>query len=273
MRGLYIRCASAVALGACLVLGQASSAAPVSTQVVAPTAVPTQLVSVYDDAGISPVALSAFKTAAARMINGDFHRVWRRPYIRFGPGSRVRLIITAHNRLLAAHCPKGTTGCHYRSATGPIAYASVNDTAESWQEVASHELEEMFVDPDLDVAYPVCCWLAGARWRVEVADPVEDHPVKVNGVPIADFVHPAWYTGGPGRQDESGHLRHTTVGHLPLLFCPRGYAEILFNRTLIPYHCRGVYPDVSFRRVAAVSAQAQKTAIESYPLRVLPHRQ
>jgi hypothetical protein len=246
--------------------------ASVSQRVVAPAHVPTQLVSVYNQAGISPAALAAFKRAAARMINGDFRHVWRRPYIRFGAGSHVRLIITKDNRLLAQHCPEGTTGCHYRSLSGPIAYASVNDLVESWQEVASHELEEMFVDPDLDVRYPVCCWLNGARWRVEVADPVEHHPVIVDGVPIADFVHPAWYTGGSGRQDESGRLGQTSPGRLPLLFCPRGYAEIVFNRALIPYHCRGVSANFAARPMARASGFTKTTAIETYPLVALPPR-
>jgi hypothetical protein len=131
----------------------------------------------------------------------------------------------------------------------------------------------MFVDPDLDVGYPVCCWLAGARWRVEVADPVEHHPVRVDGVPIADFVHPAWYIGGSGRQDESGRLGPTSPGRLPLLFCPRGYAEIIFNRALIPYHCRGVSADTADRPRAMASGFTKTTAIETYPLVVLPSRQ
>jgi hypothetical protein len=56
---------------------------------------------------------------------------------------------------------------------------------------ASHELVEMLVDPAVNLL------TTGpdekAAYAYESADPVEDLSFKVNGVPMSDFVHPAYF--------------------------------------------------------------------------------
>jgi hypothetical protein len=56
---------------------------------------------------------------------------------------------------------------------------------------ASHELVEMLVDPsmNLEVMKPD----GKLVHRYEVADPVEDLHFKINGLPMSDFVYPAYF--------------------------------------------------------------------------------
>src|SRR5215470_17263003 len=56
--------------------------------------------------------------------------------------------------------------------------------------VLSHEVLEMFVDPNC------CLWGSNGRGRVytlEVCDPVEAPTYEVNGVSVSNFVTPAWF--------------------------------------------------------------------------------
>jgi hypothetical protein len=119
--------------------------------------------------------------------------------------------------LLGVPQPFAPLGYHFLSPYGP--YALVWYTWD-WPVTLSHELFEMFVDPNLDRT------VQGTRlWLVEVADPVEMFSFKVHTkdgsyVPISDFVGPGWYdphSGGP--YDYMHAVRR------PELLLPGGYAS------------------------------------------------
>lgn len=61
---------------------------------------------------------------------------------------------------------------------------------------ASHELVEMLVDPGCNI---YAMNRAGAFYCYEAADGCEEMTFDVNGIPMSDFVYPAWF-GEPGTQ-------------------------------------------------------------------------
>lgn len=117
----------------------------------------------------------------------------------------------------------GCLGYHDVVDGKPISYIFAGTSAqynESWQLVASHELDEMLVDP----------WINHfARWKdrswiVEVCDPVESgaFAYTVNGVVVSDFITPAWYGGVRGKPvDFTRGLKH------PGQIGRHGYASFL----------------------------------------------
>ena len=95
----------------------------------------------------------------------------------------------------------------------PIAYVGVGTSAdygEAWPLTATHELEEMLVDPWINRGAQV----NGRWWLVEVSDPVESGAFAyfIDGVPISDFILPSWYVG-PGAVDFTRGLhKHLQIG-------------------------------------------------------------
>jgi hypothetical protein len=58
------------------------------------------------------------------------------------------------------------------------------------------------------------------------ADPVEDYWTRVQGVPISDFVFPAWFENTTGQQDWMGWLDDSTAGTGVYQYSPStGYAN------------------------------------------------
>jgi hypothetical protein len=95
---------------------------------------------------------------------------------------------------------------------------------ESVSVSASHELVEMLVDPAINL------WASGPEERTmvayESADPVEALSFDVNGIPMSDFVYPAYFEAfrkaGSVRFDHLGKVRR------PFQILPGGY-QILFR--------------------------------------------
>ena len=90
---------------------------------------------------------------------------------------------------------KSTEGIHDLTPDGlPLAKVYVRTTLANKDMVsvsASHELVEMLVDPatNLMTSGPD----AKAMYSYESADPVEDVSFDVNGIPMSDFVYPAYF--------------------------------------------------------------------------------
>jgi hypothetical protein len=84
----------------------------------------------------------------------------------------------------------------------------------------SHELAEMLVDPTVNL-------VAGRSDRVmydfEVADPVEEESFPVDGLPMTDFVYPAWFEGW--RKARSTRFDHLGRLHRPFQIMRTGYAR------------------------------------------------
>lgn len=90
---------------------------------------------------------------------------------------------------------KSTEGVHDLTPDGlPLSKVYVRTTLENKDLVsvsASHELVEMLVDPatNLMTSGPD----PSAIYSYESADPVEEVTFKVNGIPMSDFVYPAYF--------------------------------------------------------------------------------
>jgi hypothetical protein len=95
----------------------------------------------------------------------------------------------------------------------PLAKVFVKVTLKDKDKVsvtASHELAEMLVDPGIQLGAegPRSTWYA-----YETADAVEDQFFKIDGVPMTNFVYPAWF--------ESFHEPNaTTFDHMGLCTHP-----------------------------------------------------
>jgi hypothetical protein len=110
----------------------------------------------------------------------------------------------------------------------PISKVFVRTTLENGDTVgvsASHELVEMLVDPAINM------WAAGPDPKImyayESADPVEELNFNVNGIPMSDFVHPAYFevfrAAGSAQFD---HLNQVTK---PFQILSGGYQIIFKN--------------------------------------------
>jgi hypothetical protein len=89
---------------------------------------------------------------------------------------------------------KGTSSFHDITYSGmPIAKVFVRPAKKSGEVIsvtACHELLEMLVDPS------AALWTDGPRgtvWAYEVCDVVEDDKIDFNGIPMSDFVYPAYF--------------------------------------------------------------------------------
>lgn len=105
-------------------------------------------------------------------------------------------------------------GAHGVDRYGPFAVVSVTAARRAGAPVslvASHELNEMMVDPS-------STWATNDGFRVEIVDPVQDQYAVMKGVAVADFVTPDWFVwGSPGPWDAAGVLdtdHETTAGGL-----------------------------------------------------------
>jgi len=138
-------------------------------------------------------------------------------------------------RLLDHSDQAGALGYHTDLPSGvPEGFAFVLDTVNDglpWQPTVSHELLEQLLDPWCSLCVPAK--LPGAFGKdtgkvavvaLEDADPVEDDVYSIDGVPVSNFVLPAWFTAAGTRYDFLGKL------HAPLTLTPGGY--ISYSTTL-----------------------------------------
>jgi hypothetical protein len=113
---------------------------------------------------------------------------------------------------------------------GKIFARSDQQAGTSWTVTASHELLEMLVDPNIELAAEQDS-TAGAIsfYSYEVCDAVEADNLgyKINGVQVSDFVTPAWFqTAAPGPRDHRGAVSQSFQlapgGYISLLQVPGG---------------------------------------------------
>lgn len=137
---------------------------------------------------------------------------------------------------------QGALGYHELTASDvPIGYCfakTSQDAGDSWQTTLSHELLEQMADPFIDTCVEVeLPHASGQRGIVglfghrhgqiglvsyEVCDPVENDTYPIDGVPMSNFVLPAWFqsAGTPGVVGPFDYLKKLTA---PLTLTPGGY--------------------------------------------------
>jgi hypothetical protein len=97
---------------------------------------------------------------------------------------------------------------------------------------ASHELVEMLVDPAVNLV--TIRSESKVPYQYETADPVEDLHFQVNGIPMTNFVYPAWFEEfhKPG----SVKFDHLHVLKKPFEIHKNGYQGIFKNGKWIAIH-------------------------------------
>jgi hypothetical protein len=123
----------------------------------------------------------------------------------------------------------GAAGYHADERGQPYAKVALSDG--NWTVTASHELVEMIVDPTgsrLHTAAALSGWRgdsARARYLMEPADPCEETHYEVGGVPMSDFVLPAFYRSSP--RGSLAAYSHTGAVTKPLEILEGGYISFL----------------------------------------------
>jgi hypothetical protein len=97
--------------------------------------------------------------------------------------------------------PEGDSGYHTVGADGiPYGRVFVNTALgyhDNWTITASHELLEMLVNPNANLAaYVPFDDNTGSFYQLEVCDPVSPdvNGYQINGVGVSDFVFPEWFS-------------------------------------------------------------------------------
>jgi hypothetical protein len=113
--------------------------------------------------------------------------------------------------------PQGVLGFHTEDQGGklwgvvaakPELDIGAKPTSGDWSvsSVLSHEVLEMFIDPNCNL------WSnddKGSAYSFEVCDPVEAPTYDVNGISVSNFVTPSWFdplAGAHAQFDKLGHL-------------------------------------------------------------------
>ena len=110
----------------------------------------------------------------------------------------------------------------------PVSKVFVKTTLKNKELVsvsASHELVEMLVDPAINMM------TTGPDPKVtydyESADPVEEESFSVNGIPMSDFVYPAYFESF--RQPKSVRFDHMKLVTKPFQLLKGGYQSMMKN--------------------------------------------
>jgi hypothetical protein len=121
---------------------------------------------------------------------------------------------------------KDAEGYHDLTPDGlPLAKVFVKPTLEGGDKIsvcASHELVEMLVDPSINLM------TTGpdrhAIYSYESADPVEEETFNIDGIPMSDFVYPAYFE----TFHKTGSVRfdHCRKVRRPFQLLPGGYQQI-----------------------------------------------
>jgi hypothetical protein len=171
-----------IVLGTALVaLAGAAPAEAAQPRPACPTGVPTQTITVINQARVRPSALAKVRRAVSAQ-SMQVRAAWGTPCVRFAAGG-WKLYLKGGGAE-----PHGEHDFYGR----PYALVWTSGaTAEGWSRGFSHEVIEMLEDPTLDVRY----MRDGSTWQREIADPVENLGYRVDGVFVSDFVTPDWYAG------------------------------------------------------------------------------
>lgn len=124
----------------------------------------------------------------------------------------------------------GALGYHEMEAGVPVGFVfakTSEDAAEKWQVTLSHELLEQIADPNANTCAVVTFRGKTAAIEYEVCDPVEETSYLIDGVPVSNFVLPAWFqSASPGAVGPFDYLR---VLKSPLQIATGGYVGYTYT--------------------------------------------
>ena len=164
--------------------------------------------------------------ALQRFVDDHFVPVW---------GTPARLVKTTGFRkgawalaFLDRADVANALGYHDLTPDGlPLSKVFVKTTIDDGQLVsvtASHELAEMLVDPAINLS---AVGPGNLIYAYETGDAVEEVTFRVDGVPMTDFVYPAWFEGF--RKPGSVRFDHLRKVKRPFQILPGGYMSVFKN--------------------------------------------
>ncbi len=109
----------------------------------------------------------------------------------------------------------------------PLSKVFVQTTLEAKQKVsvtACHELAEMLVDPAINLA---AAGHGNVFYAYETADAVEEIEFTIDGIPMSDFVYPAWFEGF--RKPGSAQFDYAKKVRRPFQILAGGYMSVFKN--------------------------------------------
>ncbi len=164
--------------------------------------------------------------ALQRFADQYFTPVW---------GTPARLVKTSGFRkgawalaLLDTADVANALGYHDLTPDGlPLSKVFVKTTLQAGQKVsvtACHELAEMLVDPAINLA---STGPGNVFYAYETADAVEEEEFVIDGIPMSDFVYPAWFEGF--RKAGSAQFDYLKRVRRPFQILPGGYMSVFKN--------------------------------------------
>ncbi|HYT04145.1 MAG TPA: hypothetical protein VEM13_04620 [Gemmatimonadales bacterium] len=109
----------------------------------------------------------------------------------------------------------------------PLSKVFVQSTLAAGQKVsvtACHELAEMLVDPAINLC---STGPNNLMYAYETADAVEEVEFSIGGIPMSDFVYPAWFEGF--RKPGSAQFDYSRRVKRPFQILPGGYMSVFKN--------------------------------------------
>ena len=193
-------------------------------------AIPVHVALVDESGSINASELASVAGALNEQVQADFAPAWKvAATVGAYPSAPPH---TWRIELQEGLDEPGAAGYHSDEHHQP--FAKVDLTAGDWTVTASHELLEMLGDPwgnRLHTAAALPGWSGSSprvRYLVELCDPCERFNYQVGGVPVSDFLLPAFYRSS--RRAVVGYS-HTGSLKAPLEVADGGYITFLDPET------------------------------------------
>lgn len=185
-------------------------------------AIPVHVALVDATGTIDQDELAEVAGALNEQVQADFAPVWR---VAATVGAYPTAPVGTWRIELRREIGAPAAGYHSDDYFQPFALVDVD--AGDWRVTASHELLEMLADPwggRLHAAAALPGWEGSSprvRYLVEVCDPPEAVSYPVGGVPLSDFILPAFYRSSP--RGSLAAYSHTGSIAEPLQILDGGY--------------------------------------------------
>jgi len=183
-----------------------------AVRVPSPTMRPTRVDVINAATSVTASEVRACVRALQTQIERDFAPVW---------GLNADLRCVAPNGRPRAGAwqlvllPSRSADCGYHELTnegnplGKVFLEEASKCRSGWTSTASHELLELLANPATTFGVMVEDRARGQRvYNYEVCDACQDDrfTYKIDGVPVSDFVYPAWFE--PWREEGSARFDH-----------------------------------------------------------------
>lgn len=225
---------------------------------------PPQLISVLNGfSAVSDADVAAYVKAQGVQFARDVAPIWGIcPGIEFTPGAKSAPDGAASMLLSDTLDVDGALGYHDEDSTG-LPYIKVADIAGyDWRTTASHECLELKGDS------PANIWALGPGNTLvayELCDAVEGDSYEIDGVPMSNFVLPAWFdpnASSGSRFDFLGKLSKPftmSSGGYMIVWHITGQATQVFGA-----HAHEVSPGLSIHFGPAVTTERRAGIIAKY---------